>query len=180
MQIAELKEIAPLLAGGIGAGATLIAVVVTSLFNLRVARLNIEAQSRQKTKELKIEKLEDLFFLFEKWQVNFSNIYLIHLRCYRGQLTFNEVIKLVNERTTLAPGEAQKYRMIMDLHFPSLVQAYAPVEAARKRLVPFLSDPSVSRLSTQEFKSNQVIFEEACEAFKSKVSSLAHETLELE
>lgn len=177
MQIAELKEIAPLLAGGVGAGATLLAVIVTSLFNLRVARLNIEAQSRQKAKELKLEKLEELFFLFDKWQLNFSNIYLLHLRCYRGQLTFKEVMKLVNGLTLLAPGEAQKYGMIMDLHFPSLAQAYVPVEAARKRLVPFLSDPSVSKLSAQEFESYQVAFEEACETFKSKVSSLAHETL---
>ena len=177
MQIAELKEIAPLLAGGVAAGATLLAVIVTSLFNLRVARLNIEAQSRQKAKELKLEKLEELFFLFDKWQLNFSNIYLHHLRCYRGRLTFKEVMELVNGATLLAPGEAQKYRMIMDLHFPALSQAYAPVDAARKRLVPFLSDPSVSKLSTQEFESNQVAFEEACEAFKSKVSALAHETL---
>lgn len=177
MQIAELKEIAPLLAGGIAAGATLLAVIVTSLFNLRVARLNIEAQSRQKTKEIKLEKLEELFFLFDKWQLNFSKIYLCYLRCYRGQLKFNEVLELVNGFTLLAPGEAQKYRMVMDLHFPSLAQAYAPVEAARKRLVPFLSDPGVSKLSTQEFESCQVAFEEVCEAFKSKVSSLAHETL---
>ncbi len=177
MQIAELKEIVPLLAGGIGAGATLIAVIVTSLFNLRVARLNIEAQSHQKAKELKLAKLEELFFLFDKWQLNISNIYLHHLSCYRGRLTLKQVMELVNELTLLAPGEAQKYRMIMDLHFPSLAQAYAPVEAARKRLVPFLSDPSVSKLSTQEFEIYQVAFEEASKAFKSKVSSLAHEML---
>lgn len=178
MQIAELKEIAPLLAGGVGAGATLLAVIVTSLFNLRVARLNIEAQSRQKAKELKLEKLEELFFLFDKWQLNFSNIYLLHLRCYRGRITFKEVMELVNRPTLLAPGEGQKYRVIMDLHFPSLAQAYVPVEAARHHIVPFFSDPSVSKLSAQEFESYQVAFEEACEAFKSKVRSLAHETLD--
>lgn len=177
MQISELKEIAPLLAGVVAAGATLLAVVVTSLFNIRVARLNIEAQGCQKAKELKIEKLEELFFLFDKWQLNFSNIYLHHLRCYKGKLTYNEVMELSRGLTLLAPGEVQKYRMIMELHFPSLVQEYAPVEAARKRLVPFLSDQGISKLSTQEFESYQVAFEEVCETFKSKISALAHETL---
>ena len=173
----ELKEITPLLAGGIGASATLIAVIVTSFFNLRVARLNIEAQSHQKVKELKLEKLEELFFLFDKWQLNFSNIYLFYFRSYRGKLTHSQVIELVKELKLLAPGEAQKYRMIIDIYFPALVQAYVPVEEARKRLVPFLSDPSVSKLSTQEFERHQVAFEEVCKDFKSKISSLAYETL---
>ena len=145
MQIAELKEITPLLAGAIAASATLLAVVVTSYFNLRVSKVNIEAQSKQKTKELKLEKLEDLFFLFDKWNIHFSNIYLCYLRCHRGKLAFNDVQNQVNEFTLLAPGEAQKYKMIMEIHFPSLVKEYQPVETARKHIVPFLSDPQEKR-----------------------------------
>ena len=177
MKIAELKEIAPLLAGVIAAGATLIAVVVTSSFNIRVARLNIEAQSRQKLRELKIQKLEELFLLFDKWQLDFSNIYLIHLRCYVGKLSYKEVMELLNRNPLLAPGEAQKYRMVMELHFPLLAKEYELVEAARKRIAPFLSDPAISRLSSQEFKDYQVAFENECVIFKSKVSAFAHETL---
>lgn len=175
MQVDELKEIAPLLSGAIAAGATLLAVVVTSLFNLRVARLNIEAQSRQKAKEVKLEKLEELFFLFDKWQMNFSNTYLHYLRCYRGKLTYKEALEGIRGLTLLAPGETQKYRMVMEIHFPSLIDEFAPVEAARKRLIPFFSDPSENKLSVQEFESHQAAFEQACEAFKSHVSSLAHE-----
>lgn len=177
MQITELKEFAPLLAGAIAAGATILAVMVTSVFNLRVARLNIEAQSRQKAKELKVEKLEELYFLFDKWQLHLSSIYLHHLRCYRGKLQFNDVLDLVNKLTTLAPGEAQKYKMIMMVHFPSLASAYEAVEAARNRLVPFLTDPLESKLSAQDFEKCQFFFEEACEIFKSKVSYLAHTTI---
>ena len=177
MQIAELKEIAPLLAGVIAAGATLLAVIVTSSFNIRVARLNIEAQSRQKMRELKIQKIEELFLLFDKWQVDFSNIYLIHLRCYVGKLTYKEVMELFNKNPLLAPGEAQKYRMIMELHFPQIAKEYELVEAARKRLAPFLTDPETSRLSSKEFKDHQVAFENECVIFKAKVSAFARETI---
>ena len=177
MQIIELAKGVPWLAVGITAGATLLAVVVTSLFNLRVAKFNIEAHGRQRAKELKVERLEELFFLFDKWQLNFSSVYLHHLRCYLGEISFMEVMNLVKSLTILAPGEAQKYRMIMELHFPTLVVAYEPVEAARKHIVPFLSDPAVSKLSAQAFQSCQVKFENACEIFKSKISTVARETL---
>ena len=175
MQITDLKEIAPLFSGAIAAGATILAVIVTSFFNLKVARLNIEAQSRQNAIELKLAKLEELFFLFDKWQVNLTNIYLLHLRCYKGKLEFIQVMELIKEQTLLGPGDAQKYKMIMDIHFPSLKFAYASVEKARRHLAPFLSDPKSSKLSADEFISYQVTFEKACGAFKVHISSLAHE-----
>ncbi len=172
-----MAKSSPWLAAGIAAGATLLAVIVTSLFNIWIAKLTIGANERQKAKELKIERLEELFFLFDKWQLNFSNLYLHHLRCYAGKLAYREVMELVKSLTILAPGEAQKYRMIMELHFPSLVKAYEPVEVARKRIVPFLSDPAVSKLSAQEFQSAQVGLEQACEVFKSQISTIAREAL---
>ena len=169
---ADIKDIAPILSGAIGALATLLAVAVTSVFNFRVAKLNFDEQRRQKLAERKLEKLEELFFLFDKWQINFSNVYLCHLRCYMGKLSFRDVMDTVNGFTLLAPGEAQKYKMIIDIHFPSLRAAYSPVEAARQKIIPFLSDPSESKLNAQEFVNTQVAFEEACVEFKSCISSL--------
>lgn len=172
MQPEGIKDIAPILSGAIGALATLLAVTVTSFFNFKVAKLNLYEQRRYRSEELKLEKLEELFFLFDKWQINFSNIYLCHLSCYKGKLSFQDVLETINGFALLAPGEAQKYKMILEIHFPSLRTAYSPVEAARKQIVPFLSDPSVSKLSAQDFVNAQVGFEEACEEFKSCISSL--------
>ncbi|CAI2797558.1 hypothetical protein K7402_01035 [Pseudomonas fluorescens group sp.] len=176
MEIADFKEIAPLLTGIITATAAILAVAVTSLFNLKVARINIEAQGKQKTKELRLERLEELYLLFDKWERNFTNIYLIYFRCYMGKLRYQETHELIQKQNILAPNEAQKYKMIMMVHFPSLAPAYEPVEAARKLLVPFLTDPSKSALSAREFDNLQKSFEKACETFKSEISSLAHIT----
>jgi hypothetical protein len=172
MQLAEINDIAPILSGSICAVATLLAVAVTSFFNFRVAKLNLDEQRRHRSQELKLEKLEELFFSFDKWQINFSNIYLCHLRCYLGKLSFRDVLETVNGFTFLAPGDSQKYKMIINIHFPSLRNAYLPVEAARQQIVPFLSDPIVSKLCTQDFMNAQIAFEEACEKFKSCISSL--------
>lgn len=167
----DIKDIAPILSGAIGALATLFAVTVTSFFNFKVAKLNLDEQRRQKSEERKLEKLEELFFLFDKWRINFSNVYLCHFRCYKGKLSFREVLETVNGFSSIGPGEAQKYKMILDIHFPSLQAAYSHVEAARRKIVPFLSDPNESKLSVQDFVKAQVAFERACEEFKSSISA---------
>lgn len=173
MQLSEVKDIAPILSGAIGALATLLAVAVTGFFSFRVARLNLEEQRHQRSEEKKLEKLEELFLLFEKWQIYFSNIYLLHFRCYKGLLRFDEVTELVKSPTLLSPGDAaQKYKMLLEVHFPSLHEAYAPVEEARKKIVPFLSDPKVSKLSVQDFENAQLAFEEGSKNFKSCIGSL--------
>jgi hypothetical protein len=173
MQLSDLKDIAPILSGAIGALVTLLAVAVTGSFSFRVAKLNLEEQRRQRSEEKRLEKLEELFLLFDKWQLNLSTIYLHYFRCYKGLLKFDQVTELVMSPTLLSPGDAQKYKMLLEVHFPPLREAYAPVEEARKRIVPFLSDPKVSKLSVQDFENAQVAFEEASEDFKSCISSLA-------
>ncbi len=109
--------------------------------------------------ETKLEKLEELYLLFDKWQMNLSTIYLHHFRCYKGLLRFDQVTELVNSSTSVAPGDVQKYKMLLEVHFPPLRRAYAPVEDARKKLVPFLCDPKISELSVQDFESTQLAFE---------------------
>lgn len=173
MQLSDIKEIAPILSGAIGALATLLAVAVTGLVSFKLAKLNLEEQRRQRAEERRLEKLEELFLLFDRWQIDLSNIYLHHLRCYKGKLKYGEVMELVKGQTLLSPGDAQKYKMILDVHFPSLHEAYVPVEEARKRIVPFLSDPNDCKLSVHDFVNAQVAFEEASNNFKSGISSLA-------
>jgi hypothetical protein len=159
-----------------GAMASLLGVGLGGFINFKVAKLNVGEQRRQRAEELRLEKLEELYFLFDKWQINFSNVYLSHLRCYNGRMSFAEVVQFTNERanTLLAPGEAQKYKMLLDVHFPALEQAHARVEDARANIVPFLADPSVSRLSAQAFVAAQKTFEAACDEFKSRAASLGH------
>jgi hypothetical protein len=173
MQLADIKDIAPILSGAIAAVATMLAVAVTGFVTFRVAKLNFDEQRRQKSEELRLQKLEELYFLFDKWQINFSNVYLCHSRCYNGKLSYRDVLETVKSFTLLAPGEAQRYMMILAVHFPSLQTAYSPVETARARIVPFLSDPSASKLSAQDFVNAQVAFENVCEEFKSRISALA-------
>ncbi|NER62527.1 hypothetical protein G3435_26495 [Pseudomonas sp. MAFF212428] len=72
MTIADIKEISTLIAAAVAAGATLIAVLLTSFIQLlKPRKLNNQTQNRQKTKELKLERIEELYLLFDKWQIKF-------------------------------------------------------------------------------------------------------------
>jgi hypothetical protein len=173
MQPSDIKELAPILAGAIGAIATLLAVALTGFVSFKLTKLNLGEQRRLRAEENRLEKLEELFLLFDKWQVHFSNIYLHHLRCYKGKIRYEDVMELAKAPTLLSPGDAQKYKMLLEVHFPPLRDAYVPVEKARKAIAPFLSDPKESRLDVQDFINAQVEFEKASEVFKSCISALA-------
>lgn len=177
MRLADLKDLYPLLTAMIAAGATLLAVMVSNHFNLRVAKLNNDSQSRQSAAELRLAKLEELYTLFDQWQLYLANLYLLHLRCYKGKLTYSQVCDLVLKSDKLKNGEAQRYLMLMEIYFPTLRPNYGPVEEARKRLAPFIDDPVKTKLNAEDLIRLQEEFEQACRAFKDDISTLAKEVL---
>ncbi|WP_141758610.1 hypothetical protein [Duganella sp. HH105] len=144
-EIQQYKELSPIFAAAIGAGATLLGVTVTSIFNAFATSRAVKNQRRQKDKELKLEKMEELFFLFDKWQIHYSTVYLDHLRCHLGKLKYIDVMESTKKQNLLAPGEAQKYKMLLELYFPILAPSYTHVEAGRRAITPFLCDPEVKK-----------------------------------
>jgi hypothetical protein len=169
----EFKDIVIIISGAITAISTLSAVIISNRHNLKITRINIEDQNKQKENEHRLSKIEELYLLFEKWEVNFSNIYLAHLGCYRQQLEYRQVLELVKTSSILLPGEAQKLQMLMHIHFPKLAHDYQLVDKARSQIAPFLSDPRESKLSTNDFIEKQKSFEKICADFKTKISLLA-------
>lgn len=170
----EIKDIAIIIGGLITAVSTLLAVVVTNIFNLKLSKSNYETQAQQKYAEQRILKIEETYLLFEKWEINFSNIYLYHLRCYLGKLSYSQVLELTNKCDLLAPGEAQKLKMLIGVHFPELAEKYKEVDLARSKIAKFLCDPKEGKLSAKDFVVAQENFEATCSKFKEAIGSLAH------
>lgn len=170
----EIKDMAIIIGGLITAISTLLAVVITNFFNLKLSRSNYETQAKQKYAEQRILKIEETYLLFEKWEVNFSNIYLHHLRCYAGKLSYSQVLDLTSKCNLLAPGEAQKLKMLIRVHFPELAEKYKEVDLARSKITKFLCDPEESKLSAKDFVVAQEAFEATCYKFKEVISSLAN------
>ena len=170
----EIKDIAIIIGGAITAISTLCAVLITSRFNLKLVKINIDAQAQQKNEERKIQKIEDMYLLFEKWETNFSNIYLMHLRCYCGKLDYKSVMELTKDSAMFAPGDFQKLKMLMNVHFPEIASEHKKVDDARRKIAPFLSDPKESKLNPKDFVKLQEDFETVCATFKMQISNLAN------
>lgn len=166
----DFKDIAIVVSSGITALATLSGVAITNWFNQRIAKFNLASQNLQKDKERKLEKIEEIYFLYEKWEIAFANIYLTNFRCYLGKLNYLQVMEIMKAQNTLLPGDAQKIKMLLNVHFPVLAQAYKEVDAARRKIAPFLSDPAESKLSAKDFELAQRSFEEVSSKFKTLIS----------
>lgn len=171
----EIKDVAIIIGGAITAISTLFAVLITSRFNLKLAKINLNAQTQEKNRDRKIQKVEDMYLLFEKWETNFSTIYIMHLRCYFGKLEYQSVIDLTKDSTMLAPGDFQKFNMLMNVHFPEIISEYKKVEDARETMAPFLSDPKKSKLNPEDFIKKQENFKSVCTTFKTQISQLINE-----
>ena len=136
-------------------------------------RLSISA----KNEERKIQKIEDMYLLFEKWETNFSNIHIMHLRCYCGKLDYKSVMELSKDSAMFTPGDFQKFKMLMNVHFPEIASEHKKVDDARRKIVPFLSDPKESKLNPKDFVKSQEDFEKVCATFKMQISKLANKAL---
>ena len=169
----ELKDIAIIVSGAITAISTLCAVLITSRFNLKQTKLNLETQEHQKNIERTISKIEDTYLLFEKWETNFSIMYLTYFRCYKNKLDYKSALELTKTSDILLPGEYQRLQMLMNIYFPNLVVEYRLVDEARRHIVPFFSDPNESKLTAKAFAIAQEHFEAVTKEFKRKISDLA-------
>ncbi|MDQ4628688.1 hypothetical protein [Janthinobacterium lividum] len=169
----DLKDVAIIISGLITAISTITAMIVTSRYNLKIAKANIENQNKQKEYELKIQRIEDFYYLYEKWEMGYQLIYLDFLRCYFGKKDFKQVMEAPEELNKLLPGELQKIQMLLNIHFPELLIHHSKVNAARKLITPFLTDPNSSGLKKEDFFRLQESFEKVSRDFKNETAKIA-------
>ncbi|MBU0808421.1 MAG: hypothetical protein KKD30_00635 [Gammaproteobacteria bacterium] len=151
----EIKDIAIIIGGLITAISTLLAIVITNMFNLKLSKANSDTQAKQKLAEQRILKIEETYLLSEKWETNFSKIYIMYLSCYLGKLNYKQVLDMTGKSDILAPGEAQKLKMLIFVHFPELASDYEEVNSARGEIARFLCDPKDSKLNSNDFIAAQ-------------------------
>ncbi|MYN42721.1 hypothetical protein GTP55_25585 [Duganella sp. FT109W] len=172
-----LKEAIPIISAGVGALISLGGVVVANLFNIRSQRILAKNQTAAKDRELKIQKLEELYFLFDRWQMNYSITYLNHLRFQKHKLEYADLLDLELERNKARAelGEHQKVQMLMNVYFPDLAKEYTSIEQCRRDITPFIQAAPSRNISTEKFEQKQVEFEKAAFNFKMKISDRVKE-----
>ncbi len=167
------KEIVVNINTVITAISTLSAVLITNFFNLRSAKQNLDFMLEKKKSELKLEKIEELYVLFEKWQAALKSIYLTHLSVFVGELSHEQALEKGGNKNHYESEAFQKLKALLHIHFPELKEKYTPIDDARNDISPFLNDPKYSGLTEKEFCEKQDQFDSNCLDFKKALSGYA-------
>ena len=170
---ADWKDLIPLATGILGAAVAFLANWFSNRHARALAAMNLQWQFKQKSDDLTLDRFEQLHVLFDKWQHHIQLTYIDHLRVYANKLSFEQAQQLIRERGALSEGELQRIRMLVAIYAPMLESDYEQVHAARKRNVPFLKDPSQSRLSKADFITAQNEFDAAARKFLELIASEA-------
>jgi hypothetical protein len=164
----EIKELLPVFTAILGAATALIAVAVSSYYSNRNTRLTLGEQRQIRVDERRLERMEELFVVFSRWQMNIQNLNILALRRNKNEITQEQFFKQATSLEIMEKNDIYRLRMLLALHFASLSEPNDKVEAARQQLVPYLE----ARLDNQAFIEVQKEFEQACEDFKSAIAEL--------
>ncbi|AWL28238.1 hypothetical protein DJ533_06430 [Acinetobacter defluvii] len=165
------KEMLPILAGLITAISTLTAVFITNYFNMKSLERNFRFQSGLKNKELRLNKLEESYELFEKWCTFFSVGYLNYLYFHSKKISESELFELLKNPENSLSGEFQKLITLLNIHFPELEVEYEKVNLARSEIVKYMNIDK--KIDVQDFVKAQVKFENIAKNFKNEIAQLA-------
>jgi len=171
------RELIPFGTALVGAAAVLVANWINNLHSRDLAKMNLQAGATQKGAELRLERLEELYALFDRWQQHVQVLYLWHLNCYAGKLEYKVVMEEVRKQK-LPDGDLQRLNALAAMYVPGLKDSYQAVLAARKANAPFLGDPKGTNLTKAAFIEAQNEFGRAANQFLEDVASEARKYVE--
>lgn len=152
----------------------LLSVYLTNRGNRQREQENFDRLSIQKSKELKIEKLEELYFLFSKWSTELISKYMITIPQLVGEISVEASLESKSKAAMTEPGTFQKYQMLVQMYFPELKPALNNVFTARNECAEFLHfKEKQSKETISKFVRAQGDFSNAAEQFLAEVAKLA-------
>ncbi|EIO3939947.1 hypothetical protein EJ063_19620 [Vibrio aquaticus] len=163
-------ELAPIIGASIAAIATLLGVSIANWFNSRQLQQNHDLSVARYQVETKTAKSEELYLSLFQWHKDLSSIYILHLRYFVGELDYEQVQTILNERFSNTVGTINKIEMLVNVHFPEYKSDLASVHSARKSLAKYLDARAPEKLSKHEFVVEQQSFDTACNEMLERIA----------
>lgn len=158
----------------ISASAALIAVYISNKAHENRMELQAEIEKDIRSQEFKRAKLEEMYNLFQKWEVDISVIYLNFLHVYHGKASFNEVEDVCNKNKLQESGDYQKFQTILNLYFQDCKNEFEKVMEKRKNVLSYCSRNSdFNQSEISAFCLAQEEFETSSAKFKSFLADKA-------
>lgn len=151
--------------------ATLSGVIVSGYFMSLNAKRSAKEQRQLKIDERRIDRLEELYLVFHRWQKMVSNCYLTSTKRHKGLLTRAEENKVVAEIVKDSIGDIDRINMLVNIHFPEMKASFQKVLDAKSKNSAYLQDVD-SKIDIQQFFREQELFWQCCRDFEEKLAQL--------
>lgn len=165
------SDMIPILAVLITATSTLVAVFITNYFNMKSLEKNLKFQLQLKNNEVRLNKLENVYELFEKWNTSFAINYLNYLHFHNKKITQSDLFELIRDPKVYNSGDFQKLITLLNIYFPELNDEYERVNKARSEVVKYMNVDK--EINVKDFVKVQESFENVAMNFKKEISELA-------
>lgn len=165
------SDMIPILAVLITATSTLVAVFITNYFNMKSLEKNLKFQLQLKNNEVRLNKLENVYELFEKWNTSFAINYLNYLHFHNKKITQSDLFELIRDPKVYNSGDFQKLITLLNIYFPELNDEYERVNKARSEVVKYMNLDK--EINVKDFVKVQESFENVAMNFKKEISELA-------
>jgi hypothetical protein len=153
------------------ASAALLGVYITNLAQERRSRIEFQRSSMLKEQELKREKLEEMYILFQKWEKDVLSLCLNYILVYKGESSTEEAMSFFQKNRLQEKNDPQRLKMLMSLYFPDLEVKFKVVfEERGKVLLYCMPHNEFKSEDLNEFIAAQEIFEVQTNLFKKFIS----------
>lgn len=137
ISIGELKvsgTFTAFLTGLVGTGSALGGAYLNNKFSMERLTIELHHSSREREKEFKRERLEELYSLVNKW---LHNMFLVHTHianAINGQMTIDEADKAAIDSPQLEKIDFSRIHMLINMYFPQLDVQFSELLSKRDEI----------------------------------------------
>ncbi len=170
-----------LLIGIVTAAITASVTLISSYLAHKMAIKKMLLQLRveydyQEQKDLK-NKLEELYFLVEKWASSFGSYHIPLMSVMRGELTYNDALDLVIKYEKENKYDFKKIELLLNLYFDDLKDKYSSIIEKRATINKIIfahkerykQGDIDGELFLKPFTEAQLSFHKSIELFKEEI-----------
>ena len=100
--------------------------------------LKLDNEVGRENRERRLERLEELYSLVGRWEIEFSLHHLTYLRVMKGELTYNQALEIGSNHKS--PGDATRLFTLAELYFTSAHGSLNELKQLRGQLAKVQSD----------------------------------------
>lgn len=145
--------------------------ISSGLFVWLTSKQTLNERRKTAAEQRKLERLEELYVLFEHWSNDLFSAYLTSVQRHKGILTPKEEHDRMAVLLKESKSDVTRLMMLVDIHMPELKKEFDKVIESRDKNSEFVLSRGKGDLD--QFFIHQEEFSKNCEAFKKAMTDFS-------